>query len=387
MRRAAKWTWRLLASLVVALAVVGLWKREEITRLMAVNNLFEPDRIVQNFSQMDRAFLHVPIGTSDTPVVALPDGPRARLPQAVENFIEARSVTSLVVLKDGALVHESYHLGTGPDDLRIGWSMAKSYLSALTGIVLAEGQVGSLEDRVIDYVPQLKGSAYEDVTIRHVLQMTTGVSFDEDYFDKNSDINRMGRVLALGGEMDAFTAQITKTFAPPGKTWQYVSIDTHVLGMVLRGATGRPIAELLNDKIMAPLGPERVPYYLTDGAGVAFVLSGLNSTSRDYARFGQMFAQQGKWNGQQIVPRDWAIVSTTPSAPTTDDEYGFGYHWWAPRDARPREYMARGIYGQYLYINEVQGVVIVVTAADRQFRDRDIQRQNIDILRTIADSL
>ncbi|MBW4710319.1 beta-lactamase family protein [Roseobacter sp. YSTF-M11] len=387
MRAVRKWIWRLLAAFVVALIVVGVWKREEISRLIAVNRLFEPERIVENFSNMDQAFLNVQIGDGASPVVPLPQGPRAILPASVADFIEARSVTSLVVLKDGALVHESYHLGTGPDDRRISWSMAKSYLSALTGIVLAEGDIGSLDDRVIDYVPQLRGGAYQRATIRHVLTMTTGVVFDEDYFDKHSDVNRMGRVLALGGEMDAFTAELQETFAPPGDIWRYVSVDTHVLGMVVRGATGRSITALMQEKIIGPMGLEQAPYYLTDGAGVAFVLSGFNGTSRDYARFGQMFLQQGDWNGQQIVPQDWVIASTTPSAPTGAAEYGFGYQWWMPRDARPREYMARGIYGQYLYINEPQGVVIVVTAADRQFRDDAVQQANIAVLREIADSL
>lgn len=385
MRKLLKWALRLMLALALAALVVGAWKRDEISRLMAVNNLFLPDRIAQNFSHMDQAFLHSPISRGTGPVATLPTGPAIALPGDFEQFVRDRRVTSVVVLKDGKLVHENYYLDTRPDDLRISWSMAKSYLSALTGILLDEGAIVSLDDPVTRYAPALKGGAYDGTTIRHVLNMATGVTFDEDYTDKNSDINRMGRVLALGAEMDAFAAGLSETFAAPGTEWQYVSIDTHVLGMVLRGATGRSVIDLMSEKIIAPLGVEQEPYYLTDGTGVAFVLGGFNGTTRDYARFGQMFLQHGRWHGRQVVPEAWVIASTTASAPTSADQYGYGYQWWMPRDARNREYMGRGIYGQYLYINEEQGIVIALTAVDPQFRDKAVQRSNIEMFRAIAD--
>lgn len=385
MRKLLKWVLRLTLALALAAVVVGAWKRDEISRLMAVNSLFLPDRIAQNFSHMDQAFLQSPINRGKSPVVPLPAGPDIALPDDFEQFVSDRQVTSVVVLKDGKLVHESYYLDTGPDDLRISWSMAKSYLSALTGVLLDEGAIVSLDDPVTRYAPALMGGAYDGTTIRHVLNMATGVTFDEDYTDKSSDINRMGRVLALGAEMDAFAARLTETFAAPGTEWQYVSIDTHVLGMVLRGATGRSIIDLMSEKIIKPLGVEQAPYYLTDGSGVAFVLGGFNGTTRDYARFGQMFLQNGRWHGQQVVPEAWVIASTTASAPTTADQYGYGYQWWMPRDARSREYMGRGIYGQYLYINEEQGIVIALTAVDPQFRNKTVQRSNIEMFRAIAD--
>ncbi len=385
MRQFGKWLGRFLLFLVVVSLAAGVWKREEITRLMAVNTIFEPDKIVSNFSNMDRAFLHLDLPIGDVPTAPLPKGTPISLPAGMSEWMAARRVTSLVVLKNGALVHESYALGTQPDDLRIGWSLSKSFISALTGILLAEGKIGGLDNPVTTYAPTLKGGAYDGTTLRHVLNMATGVTFDEDYLDYRSDINRMGRVLAVGGLMDDFATNLTDTFAAPGTDWKYVSIDTHVLGMVLRGATGKSVTELMHEKVISPMGLERTPYYVTDGAGVAFVLGGLNMTTRDYARFGQMMAQQGLWQGRQIVPRDWVIASTSPSAPTDPDQYGYGFQWWMPKDARPREYMARGIYGQYLYINEPQGTVIALTAADPAFRDATIQREHIAYFRAIAE--
>ena len=387
MRTIGKLLARILLALGLAIIVIGVWKKEEITRLWAVNSLFSEGRIISNFSNMNAAFLTTEVPRGGTATSELSYGPETTLPDNVYDWLSDRTVTSLVVLKDGQIVFEEYFQGTTAQDRRISWSIAKSFLSALFGILLEEGVINSLDDPVVDYVPMLTGGAYDGTTLRNVLQMSSGVTFDEDYLDFNSDINRMGRVLALGGRMDDFAAGLSETFATPGTKWQYVSIDTHVIGMVVRGATGRTIPDLLSEKIMMPLGLEQTPYIITDGAGIAFVLGGLNLTTRDYARFGQMYLQNGFYNGRQIVPADWVAASTLPSAPTKPRQFGYGYHWWIPKGATVGEYMGRGIYGQYIYVDQSKGVVIATTAADRQFREDGVDDQNVAIFRAIADSL
>ncbi|MGQ3488333.1 serine hydrolase domain-containing protein [Roseovarius pacificus] len=387
MRTILKWGLRLVLMALLAAVVVGMWKREEITRLWAVNTLFDEGKIVGNFSNMERAFLTVPVSRGDGPVSDLPQGEPMTLPEGVTDWIAARDLTSLLVLDEGKIVHESYHKGTGAEDRRISWSMAKSYLSALFGILLDEGAIGSIDAPVTEYAPQLAGSAYEGATIRNVLQMTSGVEFDEDYLNYESDINRMGRVLALGGTMDGFAAGLTARAAQPGERWKYVSIDTHVIGMVVRGATGRSIPDLMAEKVITPLGLEAAPYYVSDGEGVAFVLGGLNMRTRDYARFGLMFEQMGAYQGRQVVPADWVAASTRASAPTEPGEMGYGYQWWMPVDAPEGVFMARGIYGQYIYIDQTRNVVIVVTAADRQFRAPGAHAENVGMMRRIAEAL
>ena len=384
MRRFLKWFGRIILALVFAALVVGIWKREEIKRLLAVQSLFSAEKIVSNFSNMEKAFLTRPVPRGAGPVSPLPMGPEADLPPEVEDWIAERAVTSLLVLNQGQIVHESYHLGTGPEDLRIGWSIAKSFVSALFGIMQAEGKIGALDDPVTKYAPVLTGSAYDGVTIRQVLQMTSGVQFDEDYLDYHSDINKMGRVLALGGSMDGFAAGLDTRANDPGDRWKYVSIDTHVVAMVIRGATGRDLPDLLAEKIIAPLGLQAAPYVLTDGRGVAFALGGLNLTTRDYARFGLMFAQGGQWLGRQIVPADWIAASTTASASTAPGKIRYGYQWWVPKGAPDGIFMARGIYGQYIYIDRPRGVVIVTTAADRLFREPGVNDDNVAMFRAIA---
>ncbi len=384
MRKFGVWAVRLLAALIAATVLMGWVNREEIGRLHAVNTLFDPDRIVANFSGMNGAFLSRPVPRGDAPVAPWPVGAPLALPPEAEAWIADRAVTSLIVVKDGALVHESYHLGTEPEDLRISWSLAKSFLSALLGVLIEEGAIASLDDPVTRYVPDLAGSAYDGARLRDVVQMTSGVAFDEDYKDHNSDINRMGRVLALGGSMDGFAAGLMERAGPPGERWRYVSIDTHVIGMVIRRATGRDIPDLLSDKIIAPLGLEAEPYILTDGDGVAFVLGGLNLTSRDYARFGLLIEQDGRLGDQQVVPAGWIAEATRASAPTRPGQTGYGYQWWVPEDAGPGEFLARGVYGQYLYIDQTRNVVIVVTAADRPFNAPGRHRDNLDFLRRLS---
>ena len=379
-----KYAFRTIIVILIIAAAVAFWKREQIMRLFSVNNLFTQEKIVHNFSNMNTMFRTLPIGHGDGPASALPKGKTVVLNDAAKDWIKARSVTSLLVMKDGQIVNEQYFQGTGANDLRISWSVAKSYLSALLGIMIAEGKIDSIDDKIIKYVPTLARSVYDRVTIRHLLNMSSGVKFNEDYLDYNSDINRMGRVLALGRTMDQFTFDLKDRERAPGEKWQYVSIDTHVIGMVIRSATGRRIPDLLSEKIITPLGLQAEPYYVTDGVGVAFVLGGLNITTRDYARFGQMIANGGKWNGVQIVPQGWIDESTMRSAP---GGVGYGYQWWIPENAAQGEFFARGIYGQYIYINRAQNVVIVSTAADRKFRETGVSGANISMFRQIANGL
>ncbi|MBV7408657.1 serine hydrolase [Maritimibacter sp. DP1N21-5] len=384
MRRILLWG---LLVFVLAGAALGVARQEELTRLLAVNTLFDEEKIVHNFSHMGELFHSKAIQTSGKDPSPLPRGDAVDLPDDLDRWLADRATTGIVVLSGGEIVFEDYFLGTGPDDLRISWSVAKSFLSALLGTVIEEGVIESLDDPVVKYAPLLQGSAYEGATIRQVAQMSSGVVFDEDYLDFWSDINRMGRVLALGGSLDRFTADLTEARGEPGADWLYVSMDTHVLGMVIRGATGRDVPTLMGERIIGPLGLESQPYYVTDSEGVAFVLGGLNMMTRDYARFGQMIAQDGMWQGQQIVPADWIDASLRATAPTADGAARYGLQWWLPADAREGEAFAIGVYGQYIWIDRAANVVIAINAADRTFEEPGVFEDNITMLRRITETV
>jgi CubicO group peptidase (beta-lactamase class C family) len=374
-----------LILVVVVLTTVGTVYRVELARLYTVVTLFDQGRIVANFSSMGKAFHTASLSRGTGPVSTLPEGDRIDLPSDLRTWFQARNTTSLIVLHHGKVVFEEYYLGTQPEDLRIAWSISKSWLSVLLGIVIDEGDITSLDDPVVRYAPSLAGSAYDGASIRDVVTMSSGVAFDEDYLNFWSDINRMGRLLAIGGSMDDFATSYTELSAPPGRSWNYVSIDTHVIGMVIRGATGRSVPELMVEKIIEPLGLEADVTYISDSHGVAFVLGGLNLRSRDQARFTAMVLAGGVWEGRRIAPRDWLLEATRPQANTAPGEKRYGFHWWIPTDAPHGEFQAEGIYGQYLYFNRARDVTIVMTAADRGFREPGVDEGNTFAFRQITE--
>lgn len=384
---------------VIALLAVGLFvtKGDEIKRLSAVNTMFDADKIVDNFSNMDRGFLvhplNVPISDEwDVATVAIPDTVNiAGTDRVLADVLAELDTTSLVIVRDGQIVHESYYLGTGPDDRRISWSVAKSFMSGLYGKALADGDVKSLDDQVTTYVPELIGTAYDGATIRNVLNMSSGIRYNEDYLDQDSDINKMGRTIALGGSLDKYTTTLKDRQFEPGSDWQYVSMDTHVAAWALRQATGRTLHDLW-EETYSPLGFRQQPYYMVDGKDAAFALGGLNLTTRDYAKFGQLFLQMGEWEGEQLIPADWVAQSTAHSAPAMSDRgVGYGYQWWVPMPA-DQDYFAVGIYGQYIYIDPKTNIVIAKNAADREFMFADevgthSMNKNIEMLRSLAAQL
>ena len=392
--------------LLIGLTVFIALNWNKIQRLKTVNSLFDADKIVHNFSHMDEAFLHHDLASSPE-TFTWPEALRP-LPDSVsingntkdlEQLLEVLDTTGLVIIKDGTLIFEDYYRGTAQDDLRISWSVAKSFASGLYGKAIENGQINSLDETVETYVPALKGTAYEGATIRNVMNMSSGVKFNEDYLDPKSDINKMGRVLGLGGSMDAFSATLDERQYEPGTDWQYVSIDTHVLSMVLRAATGESLHEMFNETYSANLGFGRAPYYLTDGENVAFALGGLNLRTRDYAKFGQLFLQDGQWTGKdgqmkQVIPAQWVAASTRHSAAALSDRnVGYGYQWWVPmpqEGIHKGDFFAVGIYGQYIYINPSLGIVIAKNAADREFTQAvegygHSMNVNIDMMRSLAE--
>lgn len=379
-----RWVWGLIA-LVLALAVLGFVERGRIARLQAAMTLFDQDKIVGNFSHMDRMFLSTPMPSPPHEPSPLPNAPHPLTPPAgLDDWVAARNITAVMVLHKGEVAFEQYYQGTGPDDLRISWSMAKSLLSTLLGFSVLDGSIASIEDPVTKYAPSLKGSAYDGASIRNVLNMASGVEFNEDYLDFWSDINKMGRIIAIGGSLDDFTAKIKTRTAEPGNAFHYVSMDTHVIGMVLRGATGHTIPDLMNERLLTPLRLEHDPYYATDSTGTAFVLGGLNMTTRDYARFGQMILQDGHWQGQTLVPETWIREMTADSAPRGDDAEHYGYQWWLPHDAKPGEFYARGVYGQYIWFDRSADTVVVINAADTGFADNGVHDTNMAMMRALV---
>jgi CubicO group peptidase (beta-lactamase class C family) len=379
-------------------------KRAELVRLYNVITLFDEGKIVENFRNMDRAFEARPVRRSG-PVFEFTRGEPIELPESFTwkeqtfetgPFLEMSGTSGLIVIKDDAIRYEQYYLGNDASTKWISWSMAKSITSALFGIAVAEGHIASIMDPVTEYVPELAGSGYDGVPIKHVLQMSSGIRFDETYGDFGSDINRMGRALALGTPLIEFISTLENE-KPPGTYNHYVSMDTQVLGQVLINATGKSLAQLTEEKLWSKIGPESDAYWMLDGSGTELAFAGYNAVLRDYARFGRLYLNGGNWNGEQIVPADWVRDSLTPDAPhlmpgedNPDSNWvlGYGYQWWIPIDP-DGEFLALGVYVQMLYVYPKERLVIAKTSAYPRYNDDgdDVELATIELFRAIAAQL
>ena len=369
----------LLALLLLAAVVAAVVFGDRLARFYDVITLFSEDKIVSNFSNMHTVFEHQDLATGSIRVLA---EHHREMPTtfafndqvfSVSRWLEQNSTTAIVVLSDGKVAHEEYFLDTDSDDLRISWSISAGFMSALIGILVEEGSIRSLNDRVTHYAPELNATAYEGVTIRDVLTMSSGTAFDSNYLAFNSDINRIARLLALGDSLDGYATGLEWQARRSHGKWDSASMDAHVLGMVVRGATGKSVSELMSEKVIGPMGAEGPVYYLADREGAAFVLGGLNMRTRDYARMGQMYLNYGRVEGRQVVPEDWVMESTRPQVSRLSDGrlWQLGYQWWVAPDARGTEFLLKGIYDQFVYVNRTAGVVIAINAANRDFRAGD----------------
>lgn len=398
--RACGW---IVAAVLLVLFVFGIVRREELTRLYHVIALFEPDVVVENFRGMDEIFFDTRTVHAGDDVWEL-DYNETALPEtyeydgetkSIDEFLEETWTTGMIVIYDDAVVYEEYFLGGDEASRHISWSVAKSFVSAMMGIAVDEGYIESIEDPATKYVPSLIGSGYEGVRIKDILQMSSGVRFDETYSDFFSDINRMGRVIALNTSLADFIATLENE-REPGTYNHYVSMDTQVLGMVLMEATGKSLTELLEEYIWKPVGMETDAYWLVDGDGAELAFGGLNAVLRDYARFGLLYLHDGRRGDDQIVPEDWVTASVTPDAPhlmpgdnpASDWVMGYGYQWWIPAEPEG-DFMAIGIYNQFIYVNPDLGVVIAKNSAyaDYDTDGEEKELESVAVFRAIAHAL
>jgi CubicO group peptidase (beta-lactamase class C family) len=323
-RKKHGWLYKFGVSALVMVLFLGIGSaifHERLIRLYRVIRLFDQDVIVENFRHMDGIIGTRTVHMADQattfakdpqplPASFIYNGESVNLKQ----FLKDQYTTGMIVIKDNKIAFEEYWLGNDDKSVVISWSVAKSMISALIGIAVDERLIRSVYDPVTDYVPFLKGTGYDNVPIKHILQMSSGIGFDENYGDFNSDINRLGRLLALNTSIDDFVASL-KNIREPGTYNQYVSMDTQVLSMVLREVTGKTVAEYMEERLWKRIGTESDGYWLIDNKGVEIVFGCFNAVLRDYARFGMLYLNDGQWNDETVVPADWVKASVTPDGP------------------------------------------------------------------------
>jgi len=285
-----------------------------------------------------------------------------------DEYFEKQSVAGLLVIKNGKIVYERYGLGNTEHSVWGSYSVAKSVTSMLVGAAIRDGYIASVDEKVTDYLPRLKGSSYDQSTIRNILQMSSGVQWDEDYADPESDINSTKWWATLGTY--AYLGAKFRDSAP-GELFNYNTAETNLVGTVLRSAIGNNLATYLTEKIWRPFGMESdASWMLTEIGGGEWGGCCISATLRDYGRLGLFALANGRLaDGTSVLPDDWMEESTAPSKGNA----GYGYLWWLHDDGN---FSARGIFGQGIYINKEEGVVIALHSARpiaSEESDKDLQ--------------
>lgn len=321
-----------------------------------------PEQQLRGYRHMDRIHPTRPIPASATPF-PLPDAPAdlsglrysvAGASYGLDDFVAHNHVVGLLAIRDGMVALERYAPGGSRASRWYSFSVAKSVVSMLVGAAIKDGFIRSLDDHVSDYLPVLRGSAYDAVTLRQAMTMSSGVAWDEDYADPASDIASVG-----GAAVDRLHYLLRKPrAAAPGSVFNYNTEETNLVGAVLRSAIGNNLSTYLDDRIWSRFGMEHdATWLLLSDRGAEHGGCCLSASLRDYGRLG-LFAMRGGRlaDGTSVLPDQWMTTSTT-AAPTND---GYGLLWWLRPD---HAFAAIGIYGQAIYINPACRLVVATHSA------------------------
>lgn len=306
---------------------------------------------------------------------------------ASDKFMEDTKTSAMLVIKDDVIRYEQYFFGGNEDTLFSSNSMGKSFVSALMGIAVSEGYVGSVEDPIGKYIPEFVGTELENIPIRACLQMASGINFDEEKDMSGFSMRTlMGRpamkvISKYGVQEEPYTYR------------RYLSINTEILGQIIKNATGRGLAEYMEEKLWKRMGAAHDAYW-TLSNGTELAMGGLSVSLRDYARFARLYLNNGSYNGEQILEKDWirdsVDIRAEYSRPGSNyDAYnaiGYGYQWWVPQGEQG-EFMAIGVYGQWIYVNPSNRVIIVKTSADPNFMEKGYELKHVEFFRAVAEGL
>ncbi|XBQ16806.1 MAG: serine hydrolase [Oceanicaulis sp.] len=365
-----------------------------------ITALDDPDAYPVTFQRMDEILPSTPIEPGDPEPL-----PRAEasLPQTyvfdgetrdLESYFERAEVTGVTVLRDGVIVEQAFFHGAGPDTRFTSWSVAKSVVASLVAMALEEGRIESLEDPAEKYAPQFAGTDYGATSLRHLLMMSAGMDFNEEYSpDAPSDVRPLFfNAFIMGRDVDAMVGEIERD-RTPGEDQHYTSPNSHVLAAVVRGIYGERLAEIVEAKIWTPLGMTGEASWLQNVAGEDGIAIGyccLQATSADYARLGEFWRVGGVWEGERMLPEGFIPSWTAPSRPfqepgaTPYPGRGYAMHFWVP-EGYDGEFYAAGVYGQYVWVDTRRGVVIAQNAGDENWGE--IALEAAAVFRAIAEHI
>lgn len=307
------------------------------------------------FRQMDRLAKTNTIKAGDN-VHAFGQGAPLKLNLDVDAYMARQRTAGLIVIQDNKIRFEKYGLGYDADGRWTSFSVAKSLTSTLVGAAIRDGYIKSLEDKVAAYIPDLKGSVYDDVTVRQLLTMTSGVKWNEDYTDPKSDVALFAIHKAEPG-VDVTVSYMRKLprEAPAGTKWVYKTGETNLIGVLVSSATKKTLSAYLSEKIWAPYGMAQDAVWITGSTGHEISGCCVSASLQDYARFGQFILGGAIVGGKSLVSDDWLALATTKQAGIAQPGRGYGYQWWTNDDG---SFAAQGIFGQGIFIDPKRRLVI-----------------------------
>ncbi|KTE24118.1 serine hydrolase [Sphingopyxis sp. H071] len=286
----------------------------------------------------------------------MPQGKPIDLGLNVDAHMAAQRNAGLIIVQDGKVRLEKYALGYGASGRWTSFSVAKSFTSTLVGAAVKDGYIKSLDDKVTVYIPGLRGSAYDDVSVRQLLTMTSGVKWNEDYTDPKSDVAQFNLQKPVPGE--DITVSYMKTLpreAPAGSKWVYKTGETNLIGVLVSSATGKTLSDYLSEKVWKPFGMEQDGVWMLGPTGHEISGCCMSASLKDYARFGQFILNGGVAGGKKVLPDDWLAAATTKQAGIDIPGRGYGYQWWTNDDG---SFAAQGIFGQGIFIDPKRRLVI-----------------------------
>jgi CubicO group peptidase (beta-lactamase class C family) len=358
-----------LLGLAAAAGAAGWFSLDKETRGLLATVPTNRDLLFWSQPQRDAAFRAldrlpvlakaraIPAGGTVRP---LPPGPPLKLALDVDAYMAGQRSAALLIVHDGRLRLERYGLDFDAQGRWTSFSVAKSITSTLVGAALRDGHIRSMDDKVSDYILAMKGSAYDDVTVRQLLTMTSGIRWNEDYGDPDSDVARFNNHKPEEG-VDALVSYLRRLprEVPAGTRWHYSTGETNLVGVLVGEAVGRPLAQYLSEKIWAPAGMEQQATWILSKTGREISGCCIQAASRDFARFGLFILEGARINGQGVVPEGWLADATSGRIGIGQSGRSYGYQWWTFDDGT---FTARGIFGQGIFIDPKRKLVIVSNA-------------------------
>ncbi|MBV2127486.1 serine hydrolase domain-containing protein [Arsukibacterium indicum] len=332
-----------------------------------------PDIQVNTFRNIDRLFPTRQVARGETiSDIPVSDQPLQGFSYTVGDqtydlydVLAMNRVSGMLIIHDGEIKFEKYLLGNSQHSRWMSMSVVKSITAVLIGAAIHDGYIKSIDDNIVNYLPRFKGTAYDGVTVRQILQMSSGVAWNETYTNPASDRRRMleAQISGKPGAVLDLMASLPRA-AAPGTVWNYSTGETQVAGALVRAATGKPVAEYLSEKIWVPLGMESdANWWLQSTGGLEVGGSGLSATLRDYGRFGLFMLNDGVINingrAQRVLPAGWMSAASTPQV-IGGNKVNYGYMLWPMHG---NSYAAEGIFGQYVFVDPATKLVVVQWAA------------------------